>query len=93
MVFLGAEFYPPAPPPRQEEEIESEYDEVQPFVPGQPTIFEPSPPPAPEPKVAKRPRTPRKRTDGNTAPRAAKVATPRKRTSTATRKKPPQGNG
>src|SRR3954452_19561456 len=86
-VFLGAEFYPPAPPPREEEPIMSEYDEKQPIVPGQPSIFEPTPPPAPEPKPAKRPRATRKRTAsgdnlGNSAPRA----TTKKRT---TRKKPP----
>jgi uncharacterized protein (TIGR00288 family) len=91
MVYLGAEFYPPAPPLKTEQEIVSEYDEVQPFVPGQPTIFEPSPPPAPEPKPAKRPRVTRKRTgDGNTG-RTAKTTATRKRTTT-TRKKPPTGN-
>jgi hypothetical protein len=90
MVYLGAEFYPPAPPQRTQEEIVSEYDEVQPFVPGQPTIFEPSPPPAPEPKPQKRPRVTRKRTDGNTS-RATKSTATRKRTTTP-RKKPPQGN-
>jgi len=87
--FLGAEFYPPAPPSREEEPIMSEYDEKQPIVPGQPSIFEPTPPPAPEPKPAKRPRVTRKRTGsgdnmGNTAPRS----TTKKR---APRKKPPTG--
>ena len=67
-VFLGAEFYPPAPPPKQEQEIFSEYDEKQPIVAGQPTIFEPDPPQPPPPPPAKRPRAPRKRTaaQGNT---------------------------
>jgi uncharacterized protein (TIGR00288 family) len=88
-VFLGAEFYPPAPPPQTEEPVMSEYDEKQPIVPGQPSIFEPTPPPAPEPKVAKRPRVTRKRANadniGNT------VAAPRKTTTKrAPRKKPPQ---
>lgn len=90
IVFLGAEFYPPAPPPRQEEPEGSEYDEKQPIVPGQPSIFEPTPPPAPEPKPAKRPRTPRKRTStaaGNTS--SGNTRTPRKRTTTTTRKKTP----
>ena len=51
LVYLGAEFYPPAEPPQAEpeavveEEIEEE-DEPQPYVEGQPTIFEPNPPPA-----------------------------------------------
>jgi uncharacterized protein (TIGR00288 family) len=92
MVYLGAEFYPPAPPSRQEEVIVSEYDEVQPFVPGQPTIFEPTPPPPPEPKPAKRPRVARKRAAGEgTGTRSGKTTTTRKRTTT-TRKKPPTGN-
>jgi uncharacterized protein (TIGR00288 family) len=74
VVFLGAEFYPPAPPQHVEEHVGSEYDEKQPIVPGQPSIFEPTPPPAPEPKPQKRPRTPRKRaaasdSAGNRAPR------------------------
>lgn len=90
MVYLGAEFYPPAPPLRSEAEIVNEYDEVQPFVPGQPTIFEPTPPPAPEPKPQKRPRATRKRSDGG-ATRTAKSTATRKRTTT-TRKKPPTGN-
>jgi uncharacterized protein (TIGR00288 family) len=52
-VSLGAEFYPPAEPPAPEpppqEEVEE--DEPQPYVEGQPTIFEPNPPPA-KPKKA-----------------------------------------
>jgi uncharacterized protein (TIGR00288 family) len=61
MVFLGAEFYPPAEPPApapaaalQIEEEEEEY-EPQPYVEGQPTIFEPNPPPA-KPKRSVSPR-------------------------------------
>jgi hypothetical protein len=57
LVYLGAEFYPPAEPPKLEapeadaaEEVEEEY-EPQPYVEGQPTIFEPNPPP-PKPKKA-----------------------------------------
>ena len=49
LVYMGAEFYPPAVPPAPEpvvsEDIEEE-DEPQPYVEGQPTIFEPNPPPA-----------------------------------------------
>jgi hypothetical protein len=61
MVYLGAEFYPPAPPPQPEPlpaaEVEEEEEyEPQPYVEGQPTIFEPNPPPA-KPKRA----APRKR--------------------------------
>ena len=90
VVYLGAEFYPPAPPVQEEQEVISDYDEVQPFVPGQPTIFEPTPPPAPEPKPAKRPRVARKRGEG-TSSRAAKTTATRKRTTTP-RKKHPTGN-
>jgi hypothetical protein len=55
MVYLGAEFYPPAEPPAPEPqaapEAEEEVEEPQPYVEGQPTIFEPNPPPA-KPKRA-----------------------------------------
>jgi hypothetical protein len=84
VAFLGAEFYPPAPPVKVEHEVVSEYDEKQPIVPGQPSIFEPTPPPAPEPKPQKRPRAPRKRAASASQGSAGNKA-PRKRT---TRKKP-----
>lgn len=62
LVYLGAEFYPPAEPPVAEPaavvEAEEEEYEPQPYVEGQPTIFEPNPPP-PKPKKAA---SPRKRT-------------------------------
>ena len=51
VVFLGAEFYPPALPERAEEPVIEDEDEPQPIVEGQPTIFEPNPPP-PKPKKA-----------------------------------------
>ena len=64
MVYLGAEFYPPAEPPAPEPqvaaEIEEEEEEPQPYVEGQPTIFEPNPPPAKPkraPSVRRRPST------------------------------------
>ncbi len=50
-VTLGAEFYPPAVPVQAPEEIMEEDDGPQPYVEGQPTIFEPNPPP-PAPKKA-----------------------------------------
>jgi uncharacterized protein (TIGR00288 family) len=61
LVYLGAEFYPPAEPPRVEpepatQEVEEE-DEPQPYVEGQPTIFEPNPPPAKAKKLSTRKRT------------------------------------
>ena len=54
--LLGAEFFPPALPPAPEPEAVEEEEEVevyepQPYVEGQPTIFEPNPPPA-KPKRA-----------------------------------------
>ncbi len=64
LVSLGAEFYPPAVPVAPEpevvhqEEIEEE-DEPQPYVEGQPTIFEPNPPPAKPKRAPVRKRTPR----------------------------------
>jgi uncharacterized protein (TIGR00288 family) len=56
LVYLGAEFYPPAEPPAPVVETpvavpEEEEYEPQPYVEGQPTIFEPHPPP-PKPKRA-----------------------------------------
>jgi uncharacterized protein (TIGR00288 family) len=68
MVYLGAEFYPPAPPPKEELAMpEEDIDEPQPNVLGQPTIFEPNPPPPPVVLTTKpkRARPPKKRTDGN----------------------------
>ncbi|HBY64088.1 MAG TPA: hypothetical protein DEH78_30060 [Solibacterales bacterium] len=84
LVHLGGEFYPPAPPPAPEPSpYEEEEDEVQPIVPGQPSLVDPNPPPLPEPPPAKRPRAPRKRAaaGGNTAERP-------RRTTTTRRKKP-----
>jgi hypothetical protein len=70
IVYLGAEFYPPAlPEAPAEQPIEEEEYEPQPIVEGQPTIFEPNPPP---PKAKKAPA--RKRTAAAGAPRR-----PRKR--------------
>ncbi len=83
LVSLGGVFYPPAeppapePPPAAQEEVEE--DEPQPYVEGQPTIFEPNPPPAkpkktvtrkrssPKPQGAGGPRRPprRKKPEGN----------------------------
>ncbi len=63
VVTLGAEFYPPAPPPSPEpppqDEVEEEEEGPQPIVEGQPTIFEPNPPP-PKPVKTVRKRAPRK---------------------------------
>ncbi len=84
IVFLGAEFHPPAPPPEPEPVPaleEEEVDEPQPIVPGQPTATGEIPEPLPPPKVQRRPRAPRKQSgDGNAA---------KKRTTTRPRKKQP----
>ncbi len=57
VVYLGAEFYPPAipePPPQEHHELEEE-DEPQPIVEGQPSLLEPNPPPV-KPKPVRRSR-------------------------------------
>ena len=91
LVYLGAEFYPPAPPPAEEEPVESEFDEKQPIVEGQPSLLDPNPPPAPPPKPAKKPRAPRKRSSEPIGvmsdPNADAARPPRRRTSTTPRKR------
>ena len=60
IVYLGAEFHPPAPPPEAEPVVAvEEYDEIdepQPLVPGQPTATGEIPLPEPPPKPMRRPR-------------------------------------
>lgn len=60
IVYLGAEFHPPAPPPEAEPvaavEEYDEIDEPQPLVPGQPTATGEIPLPEPPPKPMRRPR-------------------------------------
>jgi uncharacterized protein (TIGR00288 family) len=60
IVYLGAEFHPPAPPPEPEQPTEVEEEEEQPLVPGQPTATGEIPIPEPPPKPQRRPRAPRK---------------------------------
>ena len=57
VVYLGAEFHPPAPPPEPAvaTEIEEEEYEPQPLVPGQPTATGEIPLPEPPPKPMRRP--------------------------------------
>jgi uncharacterized protein (TIGR00288 family) len=63
LVYMGAEFYPPAEPPAPEPvvaaDIEEEEYEPQPYVEGQPTIFEPNPPPPKTKKAPARKRAPK----------------------------------
>jgi uncharacterized protein (TIGR00288 family) len=80
IVYLGAEFHPPAPPPEPEPVIAGDYEEIdepQPLVPGQPTATGEIPIPEPPPKPQRRPRAPRakREVDPN------KKRTPRKRKS------------
>jgi uncharacterized protein (TIGR00288 family) len=57
VVYLGREFFPPpAPKVKKVEEFYSEYDEVQPYVEGQPSIVEPNPPPVKPKKAVSRAR-------------------------------------
>jgi uncharacterized protein (TIGR00288 family) len=86
-VYLGAEFYPPAPPePEPEPSPEEEIEEPQPIVKGQPSAFaEPEPEPKPR-------RTRRRKTapaDGNVAAERA----PRRRRAPSRRRSttPPMG--
>jgi uncharacterized protein (TIGR00288 family) len=80
IVYLGAEFHPPAAPPEPEPVAhveEEEVDEPQPIVPGQPTATGEIPEPLPPPKVMRRPRAPRKQSgDGGQKKR---VSRPRKK--------------
>jgi uncharacterized protein (TIGR00288 family) len=84
LVYLGAEFYPPAPPePEPEPEAELvEEDEPQPIVAGQPSAFaEPEPEPPPRRTATRR----RKTAEGGAAAQRKPRA---RRTSTRTRKTP-----
>jgi uncharacterized protein (TIGR00288 family) len=57
VVYLGAEFYPPAvPEPPVQQHVEEEEDEPQPIVEGQPSLLEPNPPPVKPKPVSRRPR-------------------------------------
>lgn len=80
-IYLGGEFYPPAPPePEPLPPPEEEEDEPQPIVEGQPTIFEPNPPP-PKPKKATKKKATAKSAERKTATkRSSATTTKRKRT-------------
>jgi uncharacterized protein (TIGR00288 family) len=85
MAFLGAEFYPPAPPQQEETITVNEYDEKQPIVAGQPSLIDPTPPPVEPPKPQKRPRVPRKRA----ASPSSQDRQPRQRRAPARKRTPP----
>ncbi|MFN3324861.1 MAG: NYN domain-containing protein [Bryobacteraceae bacterium] len=86
LVYLGAEFYPPALPEPEPEPIDIEEDEKQPIVAGQPSMLEPNPPPPPPPAPPKRVRragtSTRKRAAAageGVAPKSARKRTPSRR--------------
>ena len=87
MVFLGAEFYPPAPPQQEETIAVNEYDEKQPIVAGQPSLIDPTPPPVEPPKPQKRPRVPRKRAAASPSSSADRPS--RQRRAPARKRTPP----
>ncbi|HEY7390671.1 MAG TPA: NYN domain-containing protein [Bryobacteraceae bacterium] len=79
MVYLGAEFHPPAAPPEPEREPDQEEEEIeepQPLVPGQPTATGEIPIPATPPKPARRPRVRKPPAEGGVKKRAPR---PRKK--------------
>jgi uncharacterized protein (TIGR00288 family) len=82
IVYLGAEFHPPAAPPEPEPvavaEEEEEIDEPQPLVPGQPTATGEIPIPEAPPKPMRRPRPPRK-TGGQEGQKKRNTSRPRKK--------------
>ena len=85
IVYMGAEFYPPAEPERPPEpHVEEEEDEKQPIVEGQPSLLEPNPPPV-KPKPVRRARKPAG--SGNTADR------PRRGGGGTRKKRPPEHHG
>ena len=75
LVFLGAEFYPPAQPPMEAlpmPDEDEDIDEPQPIVEGQPSMVAPTPPITP--KLVKRAPRPRKRAaEGNVENRPPRV--------------------
>jgi len=76
LVFLGAEFYPPAPPEEPApSEPAVEVEEPQPYVEGQPTIF------APVPEPPKKQRPPRRRKPASGAEGGGHARAPRQRRS------------
>lgn len=83
MVYLGAEFHPPAPPPVEAPpEPELEEEEPQPIVAGQPNamgIIEQ--PLVEEPPKVKRPRRTTRKTASDTAAPKKRTTRPRKKTS------------
>jgi uncharacterized protein (TIGR00288 family) len=74
MVYLGAEFYPPAPPamPERDEASEEEDDGPQPIVRGQPSFLEPDVKPEPTTRMSAKPRKRRSGPPATKRPRRKK---------------------
>lgn len=76
VVYLGAEFYPPAVPESPTPEAtEEEEDEKQPIVEGQPSLLEPNPPPV-KPKPIRRARKPAASGNTDRPPRRSRKKKP-----------------
>jgi hypothetical protein len=87
LVYLGAEFYPPAPPePEPEVPAEEEIEEPQPIVRGQPSAFAE---PEPEPKPTRAPSRRRKTSERPSAAGAERK--PRSRRAPVRRRTPQPG--
>jgi uncharacterized protein (TIGR00288 family) len=87
LVYLGAEFYPPAPPESEPEaQAEEEVEEPQPIVRGQPSAFAE---PEPEPKPTRAPT--RRRKPGERAAAAGAENKPRRRRAPVRRRTPQPG--
>ncbi len=86
LVYLGAEFYPPAPPEPEPEAQAEEVEEPQPIVKGQPSAFAE---PEPEPKPTRAPT--RRRKPSERAPAAGAEHKPRRRRAPVRRRTPQPG--
>jgi hypothetical protein len=87
LVYLGAEFYPPAPPESEPEaQAEEEVEEPQPIVRGQPSAFAE---PEPEPKPTRAPT--RRRKPSERAAAAGAENKPRRRRAPVRRRTPQPG--
>jgi uncharacterized protein (TIGR00288 family) len=93
LVYLGAEFYPPAPeiaeiepPAERPQQEEEEEDEPQPIVEGQPSLFDPMPAPV-APKPVRR--VSRRKPSGEGGQRQQQKRTATRRPRQPRQKKPP----
>jgi uncharacterized protein (TIGR00288 family) len=79
-VYLGAEFYPPAPPQQEASDDKPHpLDERQPFVAGQPSFLEPDPKPVSPRATTRKKRAPKTDANGNTLAPPRKPRTTRRK--------------